>query len=374
MKTAEHSIAQIIVYPLIQRLEQPTQTSWGRYEAVSILVVEVRTTSGVSGFGEALARFAPHGYGALVADALAPRILGHDALAIGALWALMRRALSGRAGGMLIEAIAAIDIALWDIAGKVAGMPLWRLLGGEGRREVPVYAASVNWADDDAADAAVADFLDRGFDRIKVKIGGPAEAAIRRITRVRERAGDAVTLYADANWAFQPDAAARVGRALADHGYAWFEEPLRPEDEGGYAKLRAACAVPLAAGESNYTLDQARGQIEARVLSHVQPNITRAGGLSETRRIAEHARAHDVAYAPHVGMSGILCELASLHLAAAQANTSVMECACAPSRFKDALADIAPGYRRARDGMLAVPDRPGLGAEIDRAALATLHA
>jgi len=374
MNRPEHAIVEVVAHPLVQRLEQPTQTSWGRYEAVSILVVEVRTASGVTGYGEGLARFAPHAYAALVRDALVPRILGQDALAIGANWGRMRRALSGRAGGMLAEAIAAVDIALWDIAGKVAGMPLWRLLGGEGRRAVPVYAASVNWAEDAAADAAIDDFTARGFDRIKIKIGGPVDAAIRRIARVRRRAGDAVTLYADANWAYRPDAAAEVGRALADHGYAWFEEPLRPEDEDGYAALRAACAVPLAAGESNYTLDQARAQIEARVLSHAQPNITRAGGLSETRRIAEHARAHDVAYAPHVGMSGILCEVASLHLAAAQANTSVLECACAPSRFKDGLADIAPGYRRARDGMLAVPDGPGLGIEIDRDALAALHA
>jgi len=374
MQIAEHAIADVTVHPLVQRLAEPTQTSWGRYDAVSILMVEVRTTSGLTGFGEGLARFAPRAYATLIADALAPRIMGKDALAIGAHWGAMRRALSGRAGGMLIEAIAAIDLALWDIAGKVAGMPLWRLLGGMGRRQVPVYAASVNWADDGAADASVDSLRARGFDRIKIKIGGPAEAAIRRIARVRRQAGDATTLYADANWAFSLDDAIRVGHALADHGYAWFEEPLRPEDEQGYAALRRVCAVPLAAGESNYTLDQARGQIDTRVLSHLQPNITRAGGLSETRRIAEHAGAHDLAYAPHVGMSGILCEVASLHLAAAQRNTSVLECACAPSRFKEGLADLAPGYLRARDGMLTVPDGPGLGIEIDRGALAAMRA
>lgn len=374
MNPAEHTIAEVIVHPLVQWLAQPTQTSWGRYETVSILIVELRTDSGLTGYGEVLGRFAPHAYAALITDALAPRIIGQDALAIGALWARMRRALSGRAGGMLVEAIAGVDLALWDIAGKVAGLPLWRLLGGAGRRQVPVYAASVNWADDAQADAAVDGFRERGFDRIKIKIGGPADAAIRRIACVRQRAGDDATLYADANWAFDRTDALRVGRALADHGYAWFEEPLRPEDEDGYATLHQACGVPLAAGESNYTLDQARGQIEAGVLAYVQPNITRAGGLSETRRIAEHARAHDVAYAPHVGMSGILCEVASLHLAAAQPNTAVLECACAPSQLKDGLADLAPGYLRARNGMLAVPDGPGLGIEIDRRALAALRA
>ena len=374
MQHPDHAIAEIIVHPLTQRLEQPTQTSWGRYDAVSILVVEVRTSSGLTGFGEALARFAPNAYAALVTDALAPPLIGADALAIGANWSRMRRALSGRAGGMLIEAIAAIDIALWDIVGKAAGLPIWRLLGGMGRKAVPVYAASINWGDDAAADAAVDDFIGRGFDRIKIKIGGPHQEAIRRIERVRQRAGDAVELTADANWAYRLDAAIEVGRALAAQGYAWFEEPLRPEDEGGYAELQRRCAVPLAAGESNYTLDQARGQIERRELSFLQPNITRAGGLSETRRMAEHARAHDVAYAPHVGMSGIICEVASLHLAAAQANTAVVECACPPNRFKEGLADLAPGYQRARNGMLEVPQGPGLGISIDRHALAALRA
>lgn len=373
MQRHDHAIARVIVHPLTQRLAQPTQTSWGRYEAVSILIVEVRTESGITGFGECLARFAPRAYATLVTDALAPRLIGQDALAIGANWARMRRALSGRAGGMLIEAIAGVDIALWDIAGKAAGLPVWRMLGGMGRRAVPVYAASVNWADDAACDAAVDDFRARGFDRIKIKIGAPHRDAIRRIARVRHRAGDGVELSADANWAYGLDQAAEVGAALADHGYVWFEEPLRPEDEAGYADLRRRCAVPLAAGESNYTLDQARGQIESRVLSVLQPNITRAGGITETRRMAEHARAHDVGYAPHVGMSGIICEVAALHLAAAQPNATVLECACAPNRFKADLADLAPGYLRARDGALAVPQGPGLGITIDRDALAALR-
>jgi len=374
MQHHDHAIAEVIAHPLSQRLAQPTETSWGRYDAVSILVIEVRTTSGITGFGETLARFAPRAYASLVTDAIAPRIIGQDALSIGGNWARMRRTLSGRSGGMLTEAMAGIDIALWDIAGKVADMPVWQMLGGMGRKAVPVYAASVNWADDTAADAAVDGFVARGFDRIKIKIGAPHRDAIRRIERLRKRAGDAVELSADANWAYGLDAAAEVGRALADQGYVWFEEPLRPEDEAGYAELQRRCAVPLAAGESNYTLDQARGQIERRELSFLQPNITRAGGISETRRMAEHARAHDIAYAPHIGMSGIICEVASLHLAAAQANTAVVECACPPNRFKDGLADLAPGYLRAAGGMLAVPQGPGLGITIDRAALAALRA
>ena len=369
-----HAISDVRAWPLTQRLPAPTQTSWGRYDAVSILVVELRTHTGLSGFGEALARFAPRGYAELIDMALAPRLIGQDATAIEARWRDMRRALSGRAGGVLIEAIAAVDIALWDILGQAAGLPLWQLLGGVGRDAVPVYGASVRWGDDAAAEADVEAMLARGFREIKVKIGRPVGRARERVARVRALAGDDVALSADANWAYGLDEAVLVGEALARHNYVWLEEPLRPEDERGYAELARRCAVPLAAGESNFTLDQALPSLRSRTLSVLQPNVTRAGGITETRRMAELADMHGVAYAPHVGMSGIICEVASLHLAAAMPNARTMECPFAANRFRSDLADIAPGSERARDGLLGVPEGPGLGLTIDRDALERLAA
>ena len=112
---------------------------------VAFVLVEVQTDAGIVGVGETLARFSPKAYAELIETSLKPRLVGQNATDILAHWRTMRRALSGRSGGMLIEAIAGIDIALWDILGKVAGLPIFRLLGGVGRTEVPVYAASVNW-------------------------------------------------------------------------------------------------------------------------------------------------------------------------------------------------------------------------------------
>lgn len=358
-------VTDVIAHPLTQRLPKPTRTSWGIYESVSIVLVEIRTEPGLVGVGECLARFAPKAYAELIETSLKPRLVGRDARDIAAHWQSMRRALSGRAGGMLIEAIAGVDIALWDILGKAANLPLYRLLGGEGRETVPVYAASVNWVEDGTADQELADLVAAGFSQVKIKIGQPVADACRRIERLRHRAGDAIALYADANWAYSLDQATEVGRALAANGYGWFEEPLRPEDEQGYEVLADRCDVPLAAGESNYTQDQAQRLLTSRAVSILQPNVTRAGGISETLRMAQAARLHDVTYAPHVGMSGIVCEIASLHLAAALPNARVVECACAPNRFKSDLADIAPGYLRASQGELAVPSAPGLGLEID---------
>ncbi|WFP76166.1 mandelate racemase/muconate lactonizing enzyme family protein [Mesorhizobium sp. WSM4906] len=367
-------ITGVIAHPLSQTLPKPTVTSWGAYKEVSIVLVEVRTDAGITGVGETLARFSPKAYAELIETSLKPRLIGRDARDIGALWQSMRRALSGRAGGMLIEAISGVDIALWDILGKIAGQPVAKLLGGAGRDRIDVYAAAVNWVDDEQADAELERYVGEGFPRIKVKIARPVRDACRRIEQLRKRAGDRVELCVDANWAYNLDEAVEVGRALSANGYFWFEEPLAPENEQGYEELRKRCDVPLAAGESNFTLDQAQRLIAGRTLSVLQPDVARAGGITETRRMADYAAAHDIRYAPHIGMSGIVCETASVHLAAAMPNFGVMECECDRSPFKTILADIEPGCLRQKNGTLDVPTRPGLGIEIDWDAVEMLRA
>lgn len=358
-------ITDVIAHPLSQTLPKPTVTSWGTYSQVSIVLVEVRTDAGIIGVGETLARFSPRAYAELIETLLKPRLVGQDARNIGALWQSMRRSLSGRAGGILIEAIAGIDIALWDILGKAAGLPVAKLLGGMGRERIDVYAAAVNWVEDAEADKELERYINEGFPRIKVKIAKPVKEACRRIEHLRKRAGDDIGLCVDANWAYNLDEAIEVGRALAANGYFWFEEPLAPENEQGYEELRKRCDVPLAAGESNFTADQAQRLVANRTLSILQPDVARAGGISETRRMADYAGLHDVAYAPHIGMSGIICETASVHLAAALPNFRVMECECDLSPFKRELADLDPGCLRQRNGTLGVPTRPGLGIEIN---------
>jgi galactonate dehydratase len=366
-------ITDVIAHPLTQTLPKPTVTSWGAYTAVSMVLVEVRTNEGIVGVGETLARFSPKAYAELIETSLKPRLVGQDPRDIAALWQSMRRSLSGRSGGMLIEAIAGVDIALWDILGKAAGLPVYKLLGGMGRPQIPVYAAAVNWVEDEEADRELDRYIERGFTQIKVKMARPVKDACRRIERLRKRAGDGIGLCVDANWAYGLDEAVEVGRALSANGYFWFEEPLAPENEQGYEELRRRCDVPLAAGESNYTTDQAMRLIMNRTLSVAQPDVARAGGISETRRIAMLAQNHDVAYAPHIGMSGIVCETASVHLSAAMPSFRIMECECDLSPFKVKVADLAPGCIRAKDGMVDVPTGPGLGLSIDWEAVKSLR-
>ncbi|PRY22191.1 galactonate dehydratase [Aliiruegeria haliotis] len=366
-------ITDVIAHPVTQRLPQPTHTAWGVYEEVSIVLVEIRTEGGAVGVGECLARFSPLAYASLVEDLLRPVLVGQPASPIGRHWRNMSRTLSGRQGGALIEAISGVDIALWDLLGKQCQQPISTLLGGEGRTHVPVYGASVHWGEDAKALAGLESLLERGFRSIKVKIGGTPREAASRIALIRKAAGDEIELTADANWNFTRAEAIEVGNALHDNGYAWFEEPVRPDDEQGYRLLAEKLSVPLAAGESNFTARQALPLLQSGALAVLQPDVARAGGISETWLAAQLADTHEAQFAPHVGMSGIVCEAASLHLAAAAPNTRAMECAATANRFKSDLADMRPTVEQMRDGVVPVPTGPGLGIEINWEAVAAMR-
>jgi galactonate dehydratase len=239
-----------------------------------------------------------------------------------------------------------------------------------GRTEIAAYASSINWLDDETVEAEVAAALAAGFKQIKVKIGAPIDAAIERVQLVRRLAGDTIGLSVDANWAYDVDAALRVGRVLADLGYDWFEEPIRPEDRHGYRILREKLPVRLAAGESDYVATDALELLQDRSVGLIQPDVARSGGISETWRIAELAQSHGVAYAPHVGWSGAVCVAASLQLAAAAENCLVFECMVYDNPLRQSLLTSSAGDPAfMRDGCLPIPTGPGLGVEVDRAVL-----
>ena len=364
-------ISKVVVHPLRATLPKVQRTSQGDYPAIELVVVEVETEDGVVGFGEGLCRRGAAGYARFIEEALAPRLIGRDAADRRALWKAMRAALSGRPGGQIVEAIAAVDIALWDIAGKQAGQPIHRLLGGMGRSEVAAYASSINWLDDATVEAEVAAVLKAGFREIKVKLGHPLRDAIARAKLVRKLAGDDIALYVDANWAYDVDDALIVGRALADFGYRFFEEPIAPQDREGYRRLAQQLPIRLAAGESDFVASDALVSLQDRSLGLIQPDVTRSGGISETWRICELAAAFNTAYAPHVGWSGAICVAASLQLAAAAETFRTFECMVYQNPLRDAFTHPIVGEgSQLVEGQLSVPQGPGLGVEIDRDALA----
>ena len=362
-------IRRVSAYPLSVTLPKAQRTSQGDFPAVEILVVEVETESGIVGIGEGLARRGARGYAALVDEVLTPRLLGQDARDRRKLWRTMRGTLTGRPGGQLVEAISALDIAFWDIAGKIAGEPIHRLLGGMGRDRVRAYASSINWLDDATVEAEVAGALVQGFGEIKVKLGKPVKDAVARAALVRRLAPD-VLLGVDANWAYDVDEAMFIGRALADLGYDFFEEPIVPQDRAGYRRLSQHLPIRLAAGESDYVAAEALISLEDRSIGMIQPDVTRSGGITETWRITELAAAHHVAYAPHVGWSGAICVAASLHLASAAETFRSFECMVYDNPLRDNLCvPRVGGADQLVNGELPVPQGAGLGVELDRAVL-----
>lgn len=366
-------IRRVTAHPLRAMLPKAQKTSQAVFASLEIVVVEVETDSGTVGIGEALARAGSRGYADLIEQGLAPRLIGQDARDRRALWKSMRAVLTGRPGGQLVEAMAAVDIALWDIAGKELGQPVHRLLGGMGRDRVAAYASSINWLDDATAEAEVARALAQGFTRIKVKTGAPVDRAIARARLVRDLAPDAL-LGVDANWAYDVDDALRLGRALVDLDYDFFEEPIVPHDRAGYRRLAAHLPIRLAAGESDYVTSEALMSLHDRSIGMIQPDVARSGGITETWRIAELAAAHHTAYAPHVGWSGAICVAASLHLAAAAESFRMFECMVFDNPLRDGLCTPVVGAAHdLKDGTLAVPQTPGLGVKLDRDALDALR-
>lgn len=367
------SIRSVRAHPLRAVLPLVQHTAQGAWPSIEIVVVEVETECGRVGIGECLARRGAAGYARFITDALAPRLIGTSAHDRRALWGAMRAALTGRVGGMLVECIAGLDIALWDLAGQAAGQPVWRLLGGMGRTRVDAYASSVNWTDDAGVETEIGAALAQGFRQVKVKIGAPAERAIARVRQARRLAGDEVRLCVDANWAFDADEAMRIGRVLCDLDYWWFEEPVPPGDHAGYRRLRQHLPIRLAAGESDFTAQDSHSLLADGTLGLVQPDVARSGGITETWRIAELAAVHGVAYAPHVGWSGGICATASLHLAAAAQAFLTFECMVFDNPLRQMLTRPLVGdAAMLRDGMLDVPDAPGLGVRLDPDALARL--
>jgi galactonate dehydratase len=279
------SIARIKSHPLRATLAKAQRTSQGDFPAIEIVVVEVTTSDGMTGVGEALARRGAAGYARMIDEVLTPRLIGKDPADRRAHWKAMRGALSGRPGGQIVEALSAIDIALWDIAGKAAGAPVHKLIGGIGRTEVAAYASSINWLDDATVEAEVAAAVKAGFREIKVKLGHPLKDAIARAKLIRRLAGDDIALYVDANWAYDVDDAMIVGKALCDLGYGFFEEPILPHDREGYRRLARHLPIRLAAGESDYVASDALNMLQDRSIGLIQPDVTRSGGICASCRL-----------------------------------------------------------------------------------------
>jgi L-alanine-DL-glutamate epimerase-like enolase superfamily enzyme len=364
-------IERVEAIPLMAPLPRVLRTAQDAKANVSLVLVRIETDDGVVGWGEVIGRWTPRSYASIVSDLLAPHLLGRDPFQAEALWAEMNDTLYGRGGGMLVEAIAGVDIALWDVMGRSLGVPIHRLLGGFGRKTLAAYASSIMVEGVEETRLAAERLATSKFTAVKLKVAGELEQDLERVALVRSILGPGIGLLVDVNWGYTVDEALEFGRRAAGYGIGWLEEPLRPHDREGYLRLGERSEVPIAAGESEYTAVGLRDLIASRSLSYVQPDVTRAGGITETRRIAQLAQVFDIRYAPHVGFSGAVCVAATIQLAAAAANFHAIETMVIPNPLREELAleAIGSAAQLTNDGQIPVPAGPGLGIDLDLEAI-----
>lgn len=348
--------------------------NWLRFPAASHRVlprrgqyatlVKVHAEDGSIGIGECYGLPAPEVTATVVSTILAPLLVGQDALATTAVWERLYsgQAAGGHNRGFYLEAIAGVDLALWDLRGKLAGLPVHRLLGGPVRDRIDCYASPVALhPDPDASAAHARSYVDAGFRAVKVKIGRGARTDRTHLSAVREAVGDDIVVLTDANCAYDLDEATRVGAVLRDLDIAWFEEPLAVDDVAGLAELRRRTHLTVVNGETHFTRFDLRDSLRAGAIDVFMPNIARCGGITEATRIAALASAFHVDIAPHGVGSGVSLA-AALQLCAATPNLRTYEYNRLPNPLREAILRHPPVFA---DGALHVPDGPGLGVELD---------
>lgn len=351
-------------------------------------IVEVSTDEGITGWGEC---FGPGTIAlanrAIVEQVIQPMILGDDPMNRDALWHKVYNLTRDHGQkGMPLQALSGVDIALWDIAGKVAGLPVHMLIGGAHRTRVPVYGYGMMLRREGVADMA-ARFEDEaaaikgmGFAATKMKLGLGPKDDVKLAEAVRRGVGDAFRFMADANHCYTTPDAFYVGRALGELDAYWFEEPVAPEDHDGYRELRAGLTVNISGGEAEFNRWGWRAILENRGLDIAQPEVCALGGISEYLRVLALCHAHFTPVINHVWGSAVAVAT-NLQLLAAMPPLPgglnpwepMLEFDTTDNRFRDELLadplDIQ-GQVAASGGTVAIPTGPGLGVEPDRDFLA----
>jgi L-alanine-DL-glutamate epimerase-like enolase superfamily enzyme len=356
--------------------ERAHVSDFGRNDSFNTCVVEVDTDAGITGLGEAKVGVGNLGHYAgvveLIRRELGPAVVGRDPRDITAIWDALysgsRAHYGAREGrlfptvgrrGITVAAISGIDIALWDIAGKALGVPVWQLLGGKYRASVPAYASG-GWAPVGGIGAQLAQYVARGHRAVKMRVGlqdASVDDSAARVREVRETLGADIRIMVDAHGTWSVRDALRFARKVEACDLAWIEEPVSCDNIAGLAEVRRATDIPIATGENEQTRFGFRDLIAAGAVDILQPDVAIAGGLTECQRICALAAAHELTVAPHLWGSAILFA-SGLHLCVATPCATTVEF----SRGENPLLhDMVEETFDLVDGHVQAPTRPGLG-------------
>ncbi len=366
-------ITDIKTYVVSQELgKEMFAYSQNWYNTRTIILLKVETDEGIEGWGEC---FGPaHIHKATIENYYKPYLVGKNPLDKEAIWDDLYNMLRDHGQyGLSVEAISGIDVALWDITGKVYGQPLWQVLGGKRRERIVPYATGMYYRE--AGNPLVylpeeaTGYVEQGFRGIKMKVGFGVDQDIAVVKAVRKAIGDDVFLAMDANHAYDVPNALKLARAVEDQDIAWFEEPVVPEDIEGYQAVRQGTTIPIAGGEAHFTRWGFNRLLQNRCVDIAQPDTCVTGGISEMMKIATLCSVHGTRLYPHVWGSAI-----SLHVAinlcfalpdipqSLNPQDMLLELDRTPNVFREMLAGKP---LEVVDGFVYPTTKPGLGRDVD---------
>ena len=375
-------ITDVRTIPLRVDLAEPYMDSREFITYRQALLIEIDTDEGLTGLGESAVWGGPHASTmAVIEHELRPLVVGQDPRFIEGIWTRMSRQsmMHGRRG-LLLAAMSGIDIALWDILGKLAGLPVFQLLGAY-RDSVRPYASHGFYKESRTQETLQAEMRalrERGFTAFKMKVGRQRpipylhganlcvtslEDDCDRVRAVRAAIGSAPELVIDANSAWNEKTALRALDNLVDVNLFFLEEPVPTDDIDGSIRLTKRAKTPIAGYETETSRYGFRELIERRAVDIVQPDACWTGGLSEVRKVAVHAGLHHMLCVPH-SYSTAVAMVTNMHLVGSIPNGEFVEWDCNDNPLVDQL--LTEPLRLRADGRLSVPTRPGLGIELDR--------
>ena len=374
-------ITGVISHVLQYDLDEELGYSQQYYSRRSAHLVEIQTDEGLIGWGEC---FGPGNVAiankVIVEQVIGPMIIGMDPRDREVIWHRVYNLLRDHGQkGMPIQALSGVDIALWDLFGKIVDQPLYQLIGGAFRDSVPVYGYGMMLTRGDGLAERMAwdarEIRGAGYAATKMKVGLGVKRDIELVAAVREAVGPDFPLMVDANHCYDVTQAMEVGRALGELNVAWFEEPVAPEDRNGYRRLRDTLTVNIAGGEAEFTRWGWRDLLDAECVDIAQPEVCALGGVSEYLKVRTLAHSKFVPVVNHVWGSALAVTL-NMHLLVAMPDMPggmfprepMLELDTTPNRFRDDILvtplDLQATIRR--DGVVSPPKGAGLGIEIDR--------
>lgn len=360
-------ITHIQVTGLSYPLSNAIYSAYHHIPSRDCIIVQVFTDEGLVGIGEADCAGGPvHSTIAVFENEITPMVIGEDPQAIERIWnrIYLTRIAHGRRG-IVMHALSGLDIALWDLAGKIADQPTYRVLGYH-RNQVPAYSSGGFYSAGKGVDELVAEAqsgVARGFKAFKMKIGRlpSIQEDIARVCAVRDAIGPDIDLMVDANSIWDVPTALKWIRPLEELDVRWIEEPVSVDDVEGSARIAAATRIPIAGYEQESSRFGFRDLIVNKAVHIPQPNSVRVGGISEVRKIAALAAMWHLPCYPH-SFSSVVCIHANLHVLASIPNGGQLEYDCNPNPLRE---ELNLHKLEINDGVVTLPERPGLGIELN---------